>query len=174
MRVGAKLKASYFLRLVAIANRLGIAIKPFLWFSKVLVWLTPPAVCPRWLVKLVLKLIEELSNRSRVDADARFAMEVMKVVHGGSYPMFMERILLEMGHEPDEEHAYYSSVARGTMTVIVYKLPSGCRIWFNVLAGSSIVGGGILQPDESDEKMFWKQTAASQVAAVGTTPGRDC
>lgn len=57
-------------------------------------------------------------------------MEVMKTVHGGSYPMFQDRILSEMGREPDDEHVYYSSVVRGNMTVIVYKLPSGCRIWF--------------------------------------------
>ena len=153
-----ELKACYFFQLVALANRLGIAIKPFLWVSKLLVWLTPPAVCPRWLVKLALKLIEELAKKSRADADALFAMEVMKTVHGGGFPMFKDRILLQMCREPDEEHTYYSSVARGNMTSMVYRLPSGCRIWFNVLARSSVVGSGILQPGESDEKMFWKQS----------------
>ena len=155
------LKVCYFLKLVAVTNRLGIAIKPFLWASKWVVWLIPPVVCPRWLVKLAFKLIGELAKKSRADADALFAMDVLKTVHGGGFPMFRDRITLQMCREPDEDHACYSSVARGNMNIMVYKLPSGCRMWFNVLAGSSVVGSGILQPGESDDEMFWKQSKSS-------------
>lgn len=153
-----QLKICYFLGLVATANRLGVAVKPFLWATKFLIWLIPPVICPRWLVKLVLKLLEELAKKSRVDADAAFAMEVLKIVHGGSFPMFRDRIVLQMCREPDKEHVYYSSVARGNMSVLVYQLPSGCRLWFNVHAGSSVVGAGVLQPGESDDDMFWNQS----------------
>ena len=152
-----QLKACYFLKLVAVANQLGIAVKPFLWVAKWLVWLIPPAVSPRWLVKLALKLIVELAKKSRADADARFVMEVLKTVHGGGFPMFKDRIILQMCREPDEEHTYYSNTAHGNMSVMVYMLPSGCRLWFNVLAGSSVVGSGLLQPGESEDEMFWKQ-----------------
>ena len=151
------LKVCYFLKLVAVANRLGIAMKPFLWAAGCLIWLAPTAACPRWLAKLALKMIKELVRRSRVDADALFAMDVLTTAHGGGFPMFRDRIILQMCREPDEDHTYYSSVVRGNMSVIVYKLPSGCRIWFNVLAGSSVVGSGILQPAESDHEMFWKK-----------------
>ena len=156
------LKICHFLKLVEIANRLGIAMKSFLWVARCLVWLAPTAACPRWLVKLALKLIEELVKRSRVDADALFAMDVLKTVHGGGFPgggfpMFRDRIILEMCREPDEEHTYYSSVARGNMSVAVYRLPSGCRIWFNMLGGNVAVSSGILQPAESDDDMFWKK-----------------
>ena len=151
------LKICYFLKLVAIANRLGIAMKPFLWAAGCLVWLAPAAACPRWLVKLALKMIKELVKRSRADADALFAMDVLTTVHGGGFPMFRDRIILQMCREPDEEHTYYSSVARGNMSVVVYRLPSGCRMWFNMLGGSVAVGSGILQPAESDDDMFWKK-----------------
>ena len=98
-------------------------MKPFLWAARCLVWLAPTAACPRWLVKLALKLIEELVKRSRVDADALFAMDVLETVHGGGFPMFRDRIILEMCREPDEEHTYYSSVPRGNMSVVIYRLP---------------------------------------------------
>ena len=120
------LKVCYFLKLVAVANRLGIAMKPFLWAAGCLIWLAPTAACPRWLAKLALKMIKELVRRSRVDADALFAMDVLTTAHGGGFPMFRDRITLQMCREPDEDHTCYSSVVRGNMSVIVYKLPSGC------------------------------------------------
>jgi len=151
------MKIWYFLRLVSVANRLGVATKPFLWATKPIIWLTPPGICPRWLVKLAMKFIEELAKKSRVDADAAFAMEALKIVHGGSFPMFRDRIVLQMGREHDEEHVYYSSVARGNMNVFVYQLPSGCRLWFNEHAGI-VVGAGVLQPGQPDDDMFWNQS----------------
>ena len=60
----------YFLKLVAVANRLGIAMKPFLWAAGCLIWLAPTAACPRWLAKLALKMIKELVRRSRAEAAA--------------------------------------------------------------------------------------------------------
>ena len=89
------LKVCYFLKLVAVANRLGIAMKPFLWAAGCLIWLAPTAACPRWLAKLALKMIKELVRRSRVDADALFAMDVLTTAHGGGFPMFRDRITLQ-------------------------------------------------------------------------------
>ena len=66
-----RLKVGHFLKLVAIANRLGIAAKPYLWLVKGLARFIPPGVCARWIVKLVIGLFVELSTRSSVDADAR-------------------------------------------------------------------------------------------------------
>ena len=164
-----QLKICYFLKFVAAANRLGVAVKPFLWATKFLVWLIPPVVCPRWLVKLALKLLAELAKKSRVDTDAAFAMDVLKVVHGGGFPMFRDRIVVQMCREPDEEHVYFSSVVRGNMSVLVYELPSGCRLWFNVHAGSSVVGAGILQPGASDADMFWNQSKDRPATASRST-----
>ena len=71
-----------------------------------------------------------MAKRSRADSDARFAMDVLKVVHVGDrdyspYPMFRERIVEQMGREPDEEIPY---------------------------------DGGIMQPKEPDDDMFWNRS----------------
>ena len=109
---------------------MGMAARPYLWLTKGLVWLLPADDCPRWLLRLALRLLDELAKRSRADSDARFAMDVLKVVHVGDrdyspYPMFRERIVEQMGREPDEEIPY---------------------------------DGGIMQPKEPDDDMFWNRS----------------
>ena len=157
-----KLKLWHILRIVSVANRLGIAARPFLWIMKLIAWLIPPGICARWVVKLVVKLIAELAKTSREDADAMVAMSVLNTVHGagypgGGFPMFRSRIVSEMGREPDEEQPYYSSVSRGNMNVFIYRLPNGYRIWFNQFGDDSVVGAGIRKPGQSDDDMFWSQ-----------------
>ena len=159
----ARLKVHYFLTLVARANRAGIATKPYLWLAKGLLWAIPPGVCPRWLAKLALKLIDELAKRSRADADARFAMEVLKIVHVGDrdyspYPMFREHIVEQMGREPDEEIPHDGGAMIGRTRVMLYSLPSGCRLWFNAQPNGIVVGGGIMQPEDPDGDMFWNRS----------------
>ena len=159
----ARLKVHYFLKLVARANRLGMAARPYLWLTKGLVWLLPADDCPRWLLRLALRLIDELANRSRADADARFVMEVLKVVHVGDrdyspYPMFRERIVEQMGREPDEEFPYDGGSMIGKTRVMLYGLPSGCRLWFNTQPNGIVIGGGVMQPEEPDDDMFWNRS----------------
>ena len=72
--------------------------------------------------------------------------------------MYRDRIAEQMCREPDEELSYVSAVAPGNMSVIIYNLSSGCRLWFNMLPGGEIaVGWGFLQPGEDDGEMFWRK-----------------
>ena len=111
-----------------------------------------------WLLKLLLKAIEYLVTNSRPDADAQAALAILKVVHGRG-AQYRERIAEQMGREPDEQLSYNSAVALGNMSVIIYNLPSGCRLWFNMLPGGEIaVGWGFLPPGEDDGEMFWRRS----------------
>lgn len=155
------LKIGYFLRPIAALNRLGLALKPRLWLCKALRAVFPIVIDgPTWLFKLLLKVAERLIARSRSDADAQAALAILKQVHGKG-AMYRDRIAVQMCREPDEELSYYSTVAHGNMSVIVYNLPSGCRLWFNMLPDGEIaVGWGFLQPQEDDGEMFWRRQPA--------------
>ena len=47
--------------------------------------------------------------------------------------MYRDRIADQMCRDPDEERSYYGTAARCNMSIIIYNLPSGCRLWFNML-----------------------------------------
>ena len=71
--------------------------------------------------------------------------------------MYRDRIADQMCREADEELTYHSNVAPEPMSIIIYNLPSGCRLWFNMLPGGEIaVGWGFLQPG-ADEPEFWRR-----------------
>ena len=83
----------------------------------------------------------------------------MKHVHGGGKGggMYRDRIADQMCREADEELTYHSNVAPEPMSIIIYNLPSGCRLWFNMLPGGEIaVGWGFLQPG-AGEPEFWRR-----------------
>ena len=168
-----RLKVGHFLKLVAIANRLGIAAKPYLWLVKGLTRFIPPSVCARWIVKLVVGLFVELSTRSSVDADARFAREVLMTIHGDSFPLYMDRITEQMCREPDEEHPFEDNSTAFKTSAMVYTFPSGCRMWFTVWGGDTVVGSGILKPEEADDEMFWNRLKPSDTDASAVRPQHD-
>ena len=154
------LRIGYFLRLIAGLNRIGLALKPRLWLLKALKALFPAAMTggSGWLFKLLLRATEYLIVNSRSDADAQSALAIMKQVHGKG-AMYRDRIADQMCRDPDEERIYYGTAARCNMSIIIYNLPSGCRLWFNMLKGGDIaVGWGFLQPG-AEEPEFWSRPA---------------
>ena len=153
----AYLKAGYFLRSISIVTRVGLAIQPHQrlvkWVSKFLFLVLRIAdVTPIWLVstsvKLLIRFLLHVINKSKSDADAEFAMEILHVVHGGrrlSMPMFKERIVEQMCREPDGEWSGYGDYRQ--MGVMVYNLPSGSWLWFLMhVPEGIIVGWKIISP----------------------------
>ena len=120
-----------------------------------------------WLFKLLLKAVEHLIINSRSDADAQAALAILKGVHGGRGAMYRDRIADQMCREADEELSYYSDVSRGNMSVIIYNLSSGCRLWFNMLQGGEIaVGWGFLHPGDDDGDMFWRRQSNGETGTA--------
>ena len=155
------LRIGYFIRSIAALNRIGLNLKPRLWLFKAARALFPVAVTggSGWLFKWLLKATEYLIINSRSDADAQAALAIMKHVHGGGKGggMYRDRIADQMCREADEELTYHSNVAPEPMSIIIYNLPSGCRLWFNMLPGGEIaVGWGFLQPG-AGEPEFWRR-----------------
>ena len=154
----AYLKAGYFLRLIDIVTRVALAIQPHQkvvkGVSKVLFLVLRIAdATPSWplnlAVKSLVKLLLHLVNKSRPDADAAFAMEILHAVHGGrglSAPMFKDRIVEQMCREPDEEWSYYSEAAYHQMGVMFYNLPGGSRLRFLMHVPEDIVVGWKIVP----------------------------
>ena len=60
----------------------------------------------------------------------------------------------------------YAPIACGNMKVMIYELSTGSRIWFNLLASTSVVGWGILQPGEGDSEMFWRRDLTQEKRAA--------
>ena len=118
-----------------------------------------------------MRLVDYLSKKSHVDADALFTLHMLNEVYGGTLLVTRDRVVEHMCREPDKELAYYAPIARGNMKVMIYRLPSsGSHVWFNMLASTSVVGWGILQPGEDDSKMFWRTAtppAKTMAANVG-------
>lgn len=167
------LRIGYFIRTIAALNRIGLALKPRLWLLKGLRSLFPVAVTggSGWLFKWLLKATEYLIVNSRSDADAQAALAIMKHVHGGGKAgMYRDRIADQMCRDPDEELSYYGTAARCNMSIIIYNLPSGCRLWFNMLLGGDIaVGWGFLQPG-ADYPEFWSRPPEPEATPESRAP----
>ena len=152
----AYLKVAYFVRLIAIATRLGLALQPrqraIKWVTRAFFLalrvagadLTGPVSL---LIKLLVKLLLNLVSKSRPDADAEFALSILKEVHGGgSGSMNRSRIVEQMCREPDEESSFYSDTACGDMGVMIYNMPGGSRLRFITLPSSDVVVGWKITP----------------------------
>ena len=171
------LKIGYFLRFIAALNRVGLGFRSRLWLFKALRVVFPVVVDggSTWLFKLLLKAVEHLIINSRSDADAQAALAILKGVHGGSRvlirgAMYRDRIADQMCREADEELSYYSDVSRGNMSVIIYNLSSGCRLWFNMLQGgemaAAVVDGSFLHPGDDDGDMFWRRQSNGETGTA--------
>ena len=152
----AYLKIGYFVRPIAVATRLGLMLQPrqraIKWVARALFLVLRVAdASPSWpvssLIKLLVQLLLHLVSKSRPDADAEFALAILKEVHGGNPgPMFRSRIVEQMCREPDEESSFYSDIACGDMGVMIYNLPGGSRLRFIVLPSSDAVVGWKIIP----------------------------
>lgn len=163
-----QLRIGYFVSFVGLMNRLGLNVRSHMWKVKLAGKLLPVAidVGPSWVVKLLIRFLEQVAKKSISDGDARFALNMFQEVYGGVLLVTRERVVGHMCREPDEELEYYAPVACGNMKIVIYKLPTGSRIWFNLLASTSVVGWGILQPDEDDSEMFWKRDLRHEAGAA--------
>ncbi len=149
----AYLRIGYFVRLIAVVNRVGLALRPRQRAIKLVtralfLILRVADASPSWpvssLIKLLVKSLLYLVDKSRADADAEFAMALLKEVHGGRDlcgPMFKSRIVEQMCREPDEESSFYSDLVRGDMRVMIYNLPGGSRLRFIMLPSSDAIVG---------------------------------
>lgn len=168
MTSNMQLKIGYFVPFVGFMNRLGLNMRPHMWKVKLAAKLLPVAidVGPGWLVKLLIGLLEHVAKKSISDGDAQFALKMFQEVYGGVILVTRERVVGHMCREPDKELEYYAPIACGNMKVMIYDLPTGSRIWFNLLASTSVVGWGILQPGEDDSEMFWRRDLTQEERAA--------
>ncbi|MYH63323.1 MAG: hypothetical protein F4148_16750 [Caldilineaceae bacterium SB0675_bin_29] len=159
MKSNMQLKIGYFVPFVGFMNRLGLNMRPHLWKVQLAAKLLPVAidVGPSWVVKLLIAILEHVAKKSISDGDAQFALKMFQEVYGGVILVTRERVVGHMRREPDEEVEYYAPIACGNMKAMIYELPTGSRIWFNLLASTSVVGWGILQPGQDDSEMFWRR-----------------
>ena len=171
------LKIGYFLRFIAALNRVGLGFRSRLWLFKALRVVFPVVVDggSTWLFKLLLKAVEHLIINSRSDADAQAALAILKGVHGGRGAMYRDRIADQMCREADEELSYYSDVSRGNMSVIIYNLSSGCRLWVQHVAGwgDRCRDGVSSHPGDDDGDMFWRRQSNGETGTANAkSPSR--
>ena len=114
----------------------------------------------------MIALLEHVAKKSISDGDAQFALKMFQEVYGGVILVTRERVIGHMCREPDDEVEYYAPIACGNMKVMIYELSTGSRIWFNLLASTSVVGWGILQPGEDDSEMFWRRDLTQEKRAA--------
>ena len=162
------LRIGYFIRTIAVLNRIGLALQPRVWLLKAAKELFPVAVTggSSWLFKWLLKATEYLIVNSRSDADAQAALAIMKHVHGGGKGggMYRDRIADQMCREADEELTYHSNVAPEPMSIIITTCRAAAASGSTCCqAGKSPSAGGFFSRERMNRssgggKAPWKTT----------------